>query len=497
MAATLVSTGQFTIVDNNDARTITAVLSTSGGTQQVFTKDESTLTFTPSFVTSNLTLSPKLYISGLSESQVWGALTNKQFSLTQGGTALTTASTSTAFVDNSYVAVSAPFTVTHSANGTATLSTLVVKANLLDTTASLVLFFEADYIDPVTNLTTHIITQVTLSTVKTGTNAVFITLRGQTNIEQATGATKNNICIAADLIRSSGIDTSGLTYRWYDQTGAQINTAYPSVSTLYGFKGTINPAVPTAAAAGADLNTNLPVGTAGISWALGNTMTLSEAAVNQIGIYRVDITDADAKTYSQYFTIYDISDAYKVTINSSTGDKLQNGIGQTVLTPSVYYGAVLVSPLTSWAFTWRFYDRNGKRGAFIDTSKISIAGGANITANTTTASATFTYSGTSYAFVAGDVIKVVNAAGLASFFEVASSITNVVTMRTPSTNTWLSITDFPAPTATTDFVGGKLYGCFSTVAGAGTRVTAAGASITLTGDEIDAKSTVACDATRP
>ena len=166
------------------------------------------------------------------------------------------------------------------------------------------------------------------------------------------------------------------------------------------------------------------------------------------------------------------------------------------MTPLVYYGSTLVSPLTGWAFTWRFYDKNGKRGAFIDTSKISTAGGAPITANTTTASATFTYTGTSYSFVAGDVIKVVNAAGLASFFEVASSVTNVVTMRTPTTNTWLSITDFPAPTAITDFVGGKLYGCHS-VAGAGTRVTAAGASILLTGDEVDAKSMIACDATRP
>ena len=490
---TLVSTGQFTIVDNNDARTITAVLTSSGGTQQIFTKDESTLSFLPSFVTSNLTITPKLYISGLTEANVWGALTNKQFSLTQGGASLTTASTSASFVDNSYVAVSAPFTVTHGVNGAATLSTLVVKANLLDTTASLVLFFEADYVDPVTTLTTHIIAQITLSTVKTGTNAVFITLRGQTNIEQATGATKNNICIAADLVRSSGIDTTNLTYKWYESnaSGAQISTTTANYATLYGFKTTASPTNPVAA--GGDLGVNVPVVAAGNAF---NTMTLSEAAVNQIGIYRVDITDADGKTYSLYFTIFDISDNYSVRINSSTGDKLQNGIGSTALTPLVYYGSVLVSPLTGWAFTWRLYDKNGKRGAFIDTSKISTAGGAPITANTTTASATFTYTGTSYAFVAGDVIKVVNAAGLASFFEVASSVTNVVTMRTPTTNTWLSITDFPAPTAITDFVGGKLYGCVS-VAGAGTRVTSAGASITLTGDEVDAKSSIACDATRP
>jgi hypothetical protein len=500
---TLVSSGQFTIVDNNDARTITSVLTTSGGTQQVFTKDESTVSFSPSWVTTNLTLSPKLYVSGLSEAMVWGSLTNKQFSLTQGGTALTTASTSSSFVDNSNAAVSAPFTVTHGANGTSTLSTLAVKANLLDTTTSFVIFFEADYIDSVTTLTSHIITQVTLSTVKTGTNAVFIVIRGQTNIEQATGATKNNICVAADLIRSSGVDTTALTYRWYESnaSGAQINTSTANYITKYGFKNTSSGTNPVAAVG--DLNVNVPVGTAGNTHATVpvNTMTLSESAVNKIGIYRVDITDSDSKTYSQYFTIYDISDPYTVRINSSTGDKLQNGIGNTSISPTVFYGAGQVTDLTGWSFTWRIYDKSGKRGAFVDTAKISTAGGAAISANTTGSSATITYGGTSYAFAAGDVVKVVNATGAASFYEVASSVTNVVTIRVaPSggqtANAWLLTSDFPAPVTLNELNGGKLYGCIS-VAGAGTRVTAAGASFTLTGDEIDAKASIFCDANRP
>ena len=487
---TLVSTGQFTIVDNNDARTITAVLTSSSGTQQVFTRDESTVTFIPDWVTTNLTLTPKLYVSGMTEANVWGALTNKQFALSQGGTSLTTASTSTSFADSTDTVVSAPFTVTHGANGSATLSTLVVKDNLLDSVANQVIFFEADFVDPITLLTTHIITQVTLSTVKTGTNAVFIIIRGQTNIEQATGATKNNICVAADLIRSSGVDTTGLTYKWFESnaSGAQISTTTTNYATTYGLKTTAAGTNPVASAG--DLGVNIPVAGAGNVF---NTLTLAETAVNQIGIYRVDITDAIGKTYSQYFTIYDISDAYRVTIVSSTGDKLQNGIGSTTLTPTVYYGSTQVSTLTGWTFTWRFYDKNGKQGAFIDTAKISTAGGAPITANTTGTSATFTYTGTSYAFAAGDIVKAVNPAGAASFFEVASSVANVVTIRTPVTNTWLNFTNFPAPSAITDYVGGKLYGCTA----GGTRSTAASASFVLTGDDIDAKSVIACDATRP
>ena len=50
--ASLVSTGQITIVDTNDARTITAVLVANGATQQVYTKDESLITYIPSWFTT-------------------------------------------------------------------------------------------------------------------------------------------------------------------------------------------------------------------------------------------------------------------------------------------------------------------------------------------------------------------------------------------------------------------------------------------------------------
>jgi hypothetical protein len=191
--------------------------------------------------------------------------------------------------------------------------------------------------------------------------------------------------------------------------------------------------------------------------------------------------------------VYDISDPYELRLVSSSGDKLQNGQGSTNLIPFVYYGGNYVSDLTGWTFTWRFYDKNGKQGAFIDTAKIATAGGAPVTANGTGASATITYSGTSYAFVAGDIVKAVKPNGDAFFYEVASSTTNVVTIRAASANTWLNFTNFPAPSASTDFVGGKLYGCTA----GGTRSSSGAAPITVTGDEIDVKGNMVVDANRP
>lgn len=494
---TLVSTGQFTIVDNNDARTISAVITSNVGAQQVFTKDESTAAYTPNWVASPyLVLTPKVYISGVLETNVWGSLSNKKFCFTAGGTAIANADTSSAFVANdgiTAIAAGSLFAVVHSASAS---STLTIKGNIAEATGTLNVFFEADYTDSITTLTTHIIVQLTISTVKTGTNAVFIVTRGQTNIEQAIGSTKNNIAIAADLIRGGVVDATGLTYKWYDAT-AQISTSTSGYATKYGFKNVVAPAIPPAAAGTAELNVAVPVAGAGNT---NNTIVINESAVLTTGVYRVDITDAVAKTYSAYFTVSDFTDPYTIRINCPTGDKLQNGIGSSSLTPAVYYGSTQLTSteLAAYTFTWKLYDRNGKRGAFIDTAKINTSGGATISANGTTGSASFTYGGTSYAFVSGDVIKVVNSAGAAFFYEVASSTTNNVVIRSPATiNTWLSATDFPVPSATTDFVNGKLYGCVS-AAGNGARVTTGSTTaIVVTQDDIDAKCNIFCDASRP
>ena len=486
---TLVSTGQITIVDTNDARSITAALVANSGTQQVYSKDESTVSFLPSWVSANLTITPQISVGGMSAAQAWAALTNKSFALTAGGTALTTATTSNSFVNDSDVEVSAPFTVTHAVAGSATPSSFVVKANLKATVAQWTLFFDADFVDPATSLSTHITCQITLGVVKTGTNAVYIMMRGQTNIEEATGATKNNIAIAADLIRSSGIDTSGLTYKWFEAGGStQITTAVANYATEYGLSTSAAGSNPTPGTLGA----NIPsVGTGNAF----NTLTINESAVSDIGIFKVEITDSDAKTYSQYFTIYDISDPYDTQILSSSGDKLQNGQGSTTLVPIVYYGSTQVSSLVGWTFDWTLYNKNGKRAAFIDTGKITTAGGANINANTTGTSASFTYGGTSYAFQPGDIIKCVKPNGDANFYEVqSSSANNVVIRSTPTVNTWLSFADYPAPATANDFANGKIFGCTSN---GGIRSTSGNAAVVLTGDEVDVKARILVQANRP
>lgn len=454
----IVSTGQITIVDNNDAKPITAYVTASNGTQQVYSKDESTVTYVPNWTSATNTLTAKVFVGGASSAiDVTAQLTNRKWSNDLS---------------------------TSLGSGT----TLVVNTNLTEATPSKVYYFEGDYTDPTTSLVSHVIAQITLSMVKTGTNAVYVLTRGKTSIEEATGTTKNVAVVTADLIRAAGHDTTNITYRFYEANGAtQITTAH---ATEYGMKTIASGAASTGTAS--DIGLNLP---AAAAWSTHNTLVIHESAVTDMGVYRVEAKDNDGTIYQAYFTVYDVSDPYDVRILSSTGDKLQNGVGSTDLIPLVYCGSAQVTNLTGWTFTWTFYNKDGKRGAFIDTTRTAAAGGRNITANTSGVSGVFTYDGTAIAgWAAGQIIKCVKPDGSERFYEVASATGNTVTIRTPTTNTWLNYTDFPAPAAANDFVGGKFFAC---VGSGGQRSTSAAAAITVTGDEIDIKGRIVCEANRP
>lgn len=485
----VVSTGQITIVDNNDARPLTAYITCNPGPQQVYSKDESSVIWTPDWTTVNsnvgMVLTAKVFAGSASGAEdVTGLLSNQKFTLTPGGTAIT--GTATLITANTAMAAvfqgAAGRTFTVVTNGTG--STFTIKCNMKDSVPQQVIYFEADYTDPNTGLVSRIVTSITLGVVKTGTNAVYVITRGKDSIEQATGQTKNVGVIAADLIRASGTDTSGMTYRFFENNGTSqiINTG--AFTTKYGMKLTSPSASPTGAIS--DIGLNLP---ASGGWSSNNTLVIHESAVNDIGVYKVEARDSDSKIYPAFFTVYDLSDPYDVRILSSAGDKLQNGIGSTDLVPLVYYGSAQVSNLTGWSFIWTYFDKDGKRAAFIDTTKTALVGGRSITANTTTA---ITFAGAGITFAVGDLIKLVKSNGEARYFEIGTaSSANIATIRTTGlTNTWLSYT---SPTAS-EFVGGKLYACTNLN---GTRVTSGGSVITVTGDEIDVKGTIQCQADRP
>lgn len=488
---TIVTTGQITIVDNNDARPITAYITATPGTQQVFSKDESTVSYTPDWRTgASLVLTAKVFAgaSGSAE-DVTGLLTNRRWSLD-----LNNAITGSAALISSNAQMAAlftqgtghTFTTVHNSSG----STLTISANLLPDLPLPTFYFEGDYTDPITGLVSKVVAQIGLNVVKTGTNAVYVMIIGQTAIEAATGGTKNVAAVTARLVRAAGIDNSGITYRWFENNGGtEINDVAPFTSK-YGLKTTNLASQPTGNLS--NIGSNL---TAAGVWGTHNTLVIHESAVQDMGIYRVEAKDADGTIYQTYFTIYDVSDPYDLKVLSSAGEKLQNGVGSTQLTPDVYYGATRLTDLTGWNFKWTFFNKDGKRGAFVDATRTAVAGGRNITANTSGSAGMFTYSGAAITFSAGDIIKVVTQGGSERFYEVASSSGNTVTIRPSSTHSsWLNVTNFPYP-STSEFVNGKLFVCQGrTTQG---QVTTNSTGLTVTGDDIDAKGSITCEGDRP
>jgi hypothetical protein len=466
--ATVVAQGQLTIVDANDARQITAFITASNGLQQTYTKDESLQVYLPDYTTSNNVLTANVLVAGSGGVQdITSLLTNKKWSndrVTSLGSGLT----------------------------------LTINANLDPANPQKTYYFEADFVDPMTTLTLKVLAQISLSLVKTGTNAVYIVVRGTTSIKDSNTATKNVAIVVADLMRAAGVDTTGVTYKFYDANGAtQIYNTSP-FTTKYGLKTTAAGATPAGSAS--DIGVNLPASGA---WSNYNTLIIHESAVAGVGVFRVEAKDADGTVYSWTFTVYDSSDPYQLLIVSTNGDKLQNGAGSTLMYPLVYNGAALLSvaDTSSWSFKWTINDKNGNLCGFVDTTRTAVAGGRDVTANTVGPAAAVTYSGANISLSAGDMIKLFNpTTGDARFYEAASSTTNVVTLRVATVSTFLN-TPWPAGSITaSQFVGWKMFVCKGTGSTAGTQTTTGSQSgnfITVTGDEVDGKANVFCEASRP
>jgi len=445
---TVVSTGQFTLTDHNDAKPLVAFIGTSRGVSQVFTNNDGTNQFVPDWTSGgNQVLTAYIYAG--SSTNIAANLVNRKWAITPGGTSL----------------------------GSGTTYTISTN-ELTEASPTKTYYFEGDYSDPITSLSTHVLASVTFTLTKKGDAAVFVQIEGNNIIQKSLTATPGECEVEAKLYRNSGVDdTSAVQYKWYKIIAG---TAYALISgysqggdtiTNYIFKNGagITQTTPT------DFNANV------------KKLVIKEQAVNDIGIYKCEVKDTNtAIVYTNTFVVFDISDPIDVVIKSSAGDKFQNGVGTTNISPEIWNGAIKQSDLTGWSFVWTLYNKDGDRTSFIDTTKTPSA--RTISSNTTSS---FTISvALSSAPIAGDLIKVISSDGLTiRVYEVgSSSTTTVINIRvTGLTNAWASSV---APTSN-QFQSGSLF------CGLASRTTTGANAITLTGDDVDVKGTVFCEASKP
>ena len=463
----ILTTGQFTIVDQNDAKPITAVISANGPIQQVYSKDNGIDTFIPNWTSSNLTLTANVYVGGVDVTD-GTSVTGKIWSTTFNGTSI------------------------------ATTRSYVRNTNFLSTDSSQTYYFTCTYTDPVTGIASRVDCNITLSIVKTGTNAVFVQVSGIDIIKQSNTTTKNVAVIKANLVRSSGYDTDNLQYKWYSVDSAGVATQiYNALGTIanYGIKSTAVASAPVATSSDLGAATWTTAGvTSATAWTTAgspgyNTLVIGEAAVNNFQLFKVEVQDTteSGTIYTTYFTITDTTDPYIVQVQSSNGDRLLNGAGSSVLTARVFNGEQEISPYTNWVFDWYCRDKNGNRTGFVaaatpPTPDIT----RTITANTTS---TLTIN-TAATFIAGDLVKIISADGaLINVAQVSASTGTTVTLTTATGD---NANCNPVTTLTASaYVNGTLYKAVSKKSFTTTN------TVTVTQYDIDGKNTFTVDVTKP
>lgn len=520
----IVSSGQITITDQTDAKTLTGTITPTASpstygpnnsingakVQQTYDGSDSVdITWIPDRTVSTLRLTAKVSVSKAAGAKdVTAELTNKVWSLDapasdgEVGGAILSAS------------ASAPSGVTlPNVSGLGASGTYMEISDntVVDvvTTPYRDIYFEADYTDPATGLTTHIVLHKGISAVRSGTNAIYVRIDGATTIERADDITKNFTIISANLINKGAVDDSDTKYKWYEITNGiatQIKKDLPSVNLNYGFMDTatyngnnINGAVGTYTTNGGPSSggSDGSVSTSNIGAAFADTkaIVIAETAVLGVRLFKVKAEDNGKTSYEATFTIIDKNDPYQVTIESNSGDKLQNGTGSLTLTPVVRKNNKKIDTVAAnWSFDWYFYDKNGKRGGFVDELfKTGTDSGQTITGNGTASGAgayEITYSGTTRTLSGDQIIKCLKPDGNAVYYEVASSSTNKITVRNgaTNTNTWLTFANFPFPTGIDELKGGKIFRCDG-------KITAP--TITIDGDDIDMKGNITVDAIQP
>lgn len=445
MGVVAVATG--TIYDHNDGKPIYAAISASLGQSQVYNKDESAISWLPNYASTANRLTAIVNVAG---SDVVSVMANKKWGTAKGLSDLGTG----AYID--------------------------VATNQDPAIASQrTFYFQGDYTDPTTLIPTTVFSQLSLSVLKTGTNAVYILLGGQRIIKASPSGTKNSAEMKCDLVRASGVDDTLGTggYKWFKYPYAVSDQLDVNHADVTGGKISFKTTAGGAAVNPAD----------GV-FADVKSIVIREDAVMSLGLFKVQVKDADGVVYEQLFDILDVADNYRMDPQLPDGNVMMGSQGSKRIIPIVWYGSAQVDIL-AYTFKWGLVDRFGKKSGYIDTARSSAA--RNISAHTTGSAAVFTINSGTIP-VAGDAIRVISADGLnIESYEVASATATSITIRVP-----LNGFSSNYPTAGL-FTGGKLWIYNDTGAMAGFKGTTGAVTFTATADDIDGQGNWVCEVTNP
>lgn len=315
------ATGQFTIIDYNDALTLTGFIGSNHAKTQIFNPDNGT--FNPNWASQNLVLTPSLYKLGTTTDIITSAeVTSVKWFEAGSSTAITS-------------------TGNYALSGTKS-HILTIKANMLSSVAAKDWICEVTYRDPSTGLSLQHKMSITFSKVINGGGIVdAIATSPDGNVFKNSDVP--SLTAKVELWRGSVIDTTSVTYQWY----MQDSSVTVSEGAGVGWK-------------------KLTDSAGKYTGCTTSTLTLFADAVTNYATLKVSVKDTDSasNTYNQLFwdtvSFIDNSDPYQIQVSSTGGDVFKNGVGSTVLTARVFQGGNEIDTAgTKFTYKWYKYDKNG------------------------------------------------------------------------------------------------------------------------------------------
>lgn len=327
MKTMAIATGQFTIIDHNDAATLTGFISSNQSKTQGYSPD--TGVYSPDYSKTNLVLKANMFAAGSSEDLLdSGDNVSKQQWYTNTNGAWTPISSATS---RSY-----------------TLNTnLGVNENSKEFRYSCV------YTDPATQLPLDFNVTIEIVKVINGSgiaDAVITAVNG--NIFKNGQTT--SLTAECQLWLGSSIATTGMStanFKWFKQkTGGAGNTQW-----------------------------GVPAGweeVTGHAWNAekkASVLTVTPDMVQNMQVFWGVVKDPNSNSYfKDTITFVDQTDPIQVTIHSTGGSIFKNGEGTTDLTAKLYQNGVEIDKASPYryTYTWKKYDNAGSIvSSFVKTGK--------------------------------------------------------------------------------------------------------------------------------
>ena len=312
MAVSQQGKGWITIVDLNDNKVLNFGLSTNHPDTQIHNQDAGT--YVPNYTTSNLVVTPFLYISGESTSQM-SQVSNVTWTINGSAT------TSWGTVSNN-----SPYALT-------------INKNLVSDDA-IQIKCTGKYTDPTTSVQTTIVAERTITKLNTAGSTLSCILSYPTPYYFYNNQI-SNIQITAQMYSGSTPDDTSVGYKWYRFS----NGGWQQISTTNNNVGTIE-------------NYN------------GKTIKIYPDDILDRDQFKCRVTDNDSTSgnYQQWAeavsqTIVDLTDPYEIQVFSTCGNILLDGAQQTTLRADVYRSGQRLNDndnlYSTATFTWTKADKNG------------------------------------------------------------------------------------------------------------------------------------------